>query len=360
MPEIKQNFIKGKMNKDLDERLIPKGEYREAQNIHITESEGSDVGAIENIIGNVKLGNNITPTLPIRSTPGNTDTSEYEVIGYCEDLSNDRVVYFVTNFSSTSYTDNIRSIDRAWDYDFNDDPSNYGCAIILYDIKEDVYRTLCYGTFLNFSKNHLITGVQIIEDLLFWTDNLNQPRKINIKTALDNGHTYYNREETISLAKYAPYKPIMLHSDDGVVGISRNADVESEYLKERFVRFSYRYKYSDGEYSLIAPFTQSVFEPLNKGIITNSLTDDEINETSGEPQVLTGKKEVYKKGIVDIMQNRINKIIFRIPLPNKNEFTTTPYSTGVYENPFHIDEVEILLKESNGISFKSISFLFLS
>jgi hypothetical protein len=354
MPEIKQNFIKGKMNKDLDERLIPKGEYREAQNIHITESEGSDVGAIENIIGNVKLGNNITPTLPIRSTPGNTDTSEYEVIGYCEDLSNDRVVYFVTNFSSTSYTDNIRSIDRAWDYDFNDDPSNYGCAIILYDIKEDVYRTLCYGTFLNFSKNHLITGVQIIEDLLFWTDNLNQPRKINIKTALDNGHTYYNREETISLAKYAPYKPIMLHSDDGVVGISRNADVESEYLKERFVRFSYRYKYSDGEYSLIAPFTQSVFEPLNKGIITNSLTDDEINETSGEPQVLTGKKEVYKKGIVDIMQNRINKIIFRIPLPNKNEFTTTPYSTGVYENPFHIDEVEILLKESNGISFKSI------
>ena len=354
MPEIKQNFIAGKMNKDLDERLIPKGEYREAQNIHITESEGSDAGAIENILGNIKLGNNITPALPVRSALGSREASEYETIGYCEDLNNDRIIYFVTNFSSTSYTDNIRSIDRAWDYDFNDDPSNYGCAIILYDIKEDVYRTLCYGTFLNFSKNHLITGVQIIEDLLFWTDNLNQPRKINIKTALDNGYTYYDREEVISLAKYAPYNPIMLHSDDGIVGISRNADVESDYLKERFVRFSYRYKYDDGEYSLIAPFTQSVFEPLNKGIITNSLTDDEINETSGEPQVLTGKKEIYKKGVVDIMQNRINKIIFRIPLPNKNEFTTSPYTTGVYENPFHIDEVEILLKESNGISFKSV------
>ena len=354
MPEIKQNFIRGRMNKDLDERLIPKGEYREAQNIHISESEGSDTGAIENIIGNIKLGNNITPTLPTRSEPGNSSTSEYETIGYCEDLKNNRVVYFVTNFSSTSYTDNIRSINRAWDYDFSDDPSNYGCAIILYDIKEDVYRTLCYGTFLNLSKNHLITGVQIIEDLLFWTDNLNQPRKINIQTALNNGYTYYDREEKISLAKYAPYKAIMLHSDDGVVGLSRNADVDSEYLKERFVRFSYRYKYEDGEYSLIAPFTQSVFEPLNKGIITNSLTDDEINQTSGEPQVLTGKKEVYKKGIVDVMQNRINKIILRIPLPNVDEFTTSPYTSGVYLNPFNIDEIEILLKESNGISFKSV------
>ena len=46
MPEIKNNFLKGKMNKDLDDRLIPKGEYREAQNIIISESEGSDVGAV--------------------------------------------------------------------------------------------------------------------------------------------------------------------------------------------------------------------------------------------------------------------------------------------------------------------------
>ena len=32
MPEIKNTFVKGKMNKDLDERLIEKGTYRESQN----------------------------------------------------------------------------------------------------------------------------------------------------------------------------------------------------------------------------------------------------------------------------------------------------------------------------------------
>ena len=33
---------------------------------------------------------------------------------------------------------------------------------------------------LNFSKNNLVTGINIIDGMLFWTDNLNEPRKINI------------------------------------------------------------------------------------------------------------------------------------------------------------------------------------
>ena len=53
MPEIKNNFLRGKMNKDLDERLIPKGEYREAQNVLLSESEDSDVGALETIKSNI-------------------------------------------------------------------------------------------------------------------------------------------------------------------------------------------------------------------------------------------------------------------------------------------------------------------
>ena len=35
MPEIKKVFMQGKMNQDLDERIVPQGEYREAQNIQI-------------------------------------------------------------------------------------------------------------------------------------------------------------------------------------------------------------------------------------------------------------------------------------------------------------------------------------
>ena len=46
------------MNKDLDERLIPNGEYRHAMNVQVSNSEGSDVGVIENLHGNSLLPQN--------------------------------------------------------------------------------------------------------------------------------------------------------------------------------------------------------------------------------------------------------------------------------------------------------------
>ena len=45
MPEIKNTFLQSKMNKDLDARLVPNGQYRDAQNININKSEGPDAGA---------------------------------------------------------------------------------------------------------------------------------------------------------------------------------------------------------------------------------------------------------------------------------------------------------------------------
>ena len=39
MPEIKNNFTQGRMNKDFDERLIPNGQYRDALNIQVSTSE---------------------------------------------------------------------------------------------------------------------------------------------------------------------------------------------------------------------------------------------------------------------------------------------------------------------------------
>ena len=52
MPESKRIFNAGKMNRDLDDRLVPAGEYRDALNVGIGRSEGSDVGAVENLKGN--------------------------------------------------------------------------------------------------------------------------------------------------------------------------------------------------------------------------------------------------------------------------------------------------------------------
>ena len=55
MPQVTNTFIRSKMNKDLDNRLLPNGEYRDAQNLQISRSEGSEVGEFENVLGNTEL-----------------------------------------------------------------------------------------------------------------------------------------------------------------------------------------------------------------------------------------------------------------------------------------------------------------
>ena len=47
------------MNQDLDERLIPNGQYREALNIEVSTSEEAGAGTVQNILGNTLTSNDI-------------------------------------------------------------------------------------------------------------------------------------------------------------------------------------------------------------------------------------------------------------------------------------------------------------
>ena len=86
MPEIKNTFTQGKMNKDLDERIVPNGQYRDAMNIEVTTSEGSNVGTVQNILGNDKLPISVFPnifwTVPI-SAPSEVETCIFIASLYC-------------------------------------------------------------------------------------------------------------------------------------------------------------------------------------------------------------------------------------------------------------------------------------
>ena len=76
---------------------------------------------------------------------------------------------------------------------------------------------------------------------------------------------------------------------------------DPEYLKDKFVRFSYRFKFDDDEYSLIAPFTQECFVPQQDGYF---IGDDEDRS--------------FKSTEVDFVQNKVDNIILQIPSPSCN------------------------------------------
>ena len=91
MPQIKQNFSGAKMNKDLDERIVPKGQYRDALNIKIstTDSNASgigDIGTVQNIQGNRQ----ITTT----SATTGYDGKVSKIIASVSDEGNDKAYFF--------------------------------------------------------------------------------------------------------------------------------------------------------------------------------------------------------------------------------------------------------------------------
>lgn len=243
MPEIKRLFNASKMNRDLDDKMLKPGEYREALNINVSKSESSDIGAVENILGNELIND--------------TAINLAEVIGEYRDNGNDRIYYFIT--SNNSYNE-INSGSH---------------QIIEYNQKANKSIILVNSDALNFHQDYLITGINLVDELLFFTDDRNPPRKINVETARNNPGRYNlaaNIDDVISVAKYAPYTAAE------IIGVSDSDEqgnvITSNFLENKLIRFSYRYQFEDGEYSVLAPFTPICFSRLDETDTISSNIED--------------------------------------------------------------------------------------
>ena len=515
MGNVTNTFVKSKMNKDLDDRLLSNGEYRNAKNVNISRSEGEDVGALENVLGNQSIST--------------FQGYGCDIIGFYEDDTNQCVYSFLTNWTDPS-SDQLST--------FATEASD--CFILktyLSGTLNGTTEVLVAGRFLNFSKTHHIYGVNLIEDLLFWTDDRNQPRKINVKLArsIISGTTpsYYINEDQISVAKYYPYKvpslyesvtitlgsqapaasgfniveaptadvaklragdilnipyqkipptssnlngsnfieyPIQIaeidyspdsagdssfvtnlyakgtvvdptggiggktieflrpsskrvtdrflpennsaafvsqvdtgapngwlvtlkrfrspynplgggslitnvtnqaevyvvtnqdtfNNNESVIGVSAqlegvtSGDIigfkqpnpmyvdswpgDKEFLRDKFVRFAYRFKFDDGEYSLISPFTQPAFIPKQDGYV-NTIAVPPVITTSGTPTTtLDDIKNIQKSTIVAFFENKVQDVTIKIDMP---------YNVDGLERFLNVQEIDILYKASD-------------
>ena len=392
MAEVKNSFLKSRMNQDLDDRLIPNGEYKYANNISVGKSEADDIGTLQNILGNelLPLTNN-SPFIPGTTTPNPNYIPGLECIGSFMDNQNNRIFQFLTDYTDPNPNDITL-------------PTSGNMKITMYNFDSPAgYTTLVEGLFLNFAKNNefRITGVNLVEGLLFWVDNRNQPRKINVSNALGNP-LYYTTETQISVAKYAPIDPILLYRKVVAIAdgdsVTDTVDVEDAegivpgmtlvtdnissgdfclvvdvtgttitfhqnlpsiitsgteltflistmsnksdevdwpgdpvFLEDKYVRFSYRFKYDDNEYSLTAPFTQIAYIPKQKGYFVKG------NEI-----------DAYRSTVINWFENNINNIELIIPLPDK---------IGNLSNSYKIKEIDVLYKESDSLAIKVLETL---
>ena len=226
--KLTNTFVGSKLNREVDERLLPKGQYPDALNIRVGNTDGSDIGAIEPNRGNELLAD-------LGLTNGKT-------IGVYADDSQEYIYWFVTSDKKDLVVEFYR-------------PTNT-TTILLSSTKPD-------GV-LNFSSDYLITGINkvinddVSKDLLAWTDDRNEPRIINIERvkARTNNPLVVSDwfiEEDISVIKKPPrFAPSAV--------LQQTLNLEN-YLEDKFLSYAYRYKYLDGGYSALSSFTSYQFFP---------------------------------------------------------------------------------------------------
>jgi hypothetical protein len=229
MADLTKNFLKGVMNKDNDEIVLPEGAYRDALNIDIVHSEGSDAGLVRNKLGNTKIGD-------LASVSG-------QLIENCRTIG-----------ATTSDTDNLIYYLIASDkfdgiYEFNEE------ANTVTRVLQSNKSTPTTPSKLNFNKDFLVTGINFIDGFLYWTDDLNQPKRINIARSksysIDD-----DRIDDDTLVILAP--PLYAPTID-----MENEEDQENNMKEKFLQFSHRYKYIDNQYSAMSPWSGTAFVPDN-------------------------------------------------------------------------------------------------
>lgn len=229
MGTINNNFLAGLMNKDLDERLVPDNSYRDALNIDIDISEGSNAGSAQNKLGNTKLGNleeitGFDPVTALARTIGATTNEK------------DNVIYWLI---ASDKFDGI--------YEFSEETG----AIVR--VLQSNKLTPSTPSKLNFSKSFIVTGFNFVNGFLYWTDNYNPPRKINISRAKSYSVDDARIDNDIDVILEPPLtSPTVKMSND----IDKPNNIE-----EKFVYFAYRYKYIDNQYSSLSPFSAVSFNP---------------------------------------------------------------------------------------------------
>lgn len=160
---IEKRSFEGGCNGDLSPRVLPTNVMLNCMNARVGVTEFGRDNRVENIPGTTAISQSVRP-------PYGTD----QTIGAVSDNDRNRILYF--NHNSLGFH-GIYCLD----YSAPTTPIIYA---VLYD-------TQVTGG-LGFSKTSRIDrDAGIVGNLLYWTDNLNQPRRINIDAGIKTNHSSY-------------------------------------------------------------------------------------------------------------------------------------------------------------------------
>lgn len=236
------------LNKDDDYLLVKSVEMVDALNVQMSDDEAGNAGVIKNALGNVEVSGDALPT--------GTNT----VIGTTACKQTGEIFYFVHN-------------------------SGGNHSIYQYTSRRNTVKLVYRDSVLGFTATGFVKADCLVKEngdtLLYFTDGVTDPKKINATKALANtagvsgypyraaGATPYTNDEkllSITTIKAPPLEPL-------IVIASSDTSIDSDNITENTFQFAYQYVYEDGELSAISPYSELALNFMNflDGYVTDSM-----------------------------------------------------------------------------------------
>jgi len=258
-----QKLTPKKFVTDKDERLVAPNEMILAENVTISEREDGSFSILKPMKGTNEID---------KATNEPTPPADWTVVGSVSDDQRGRVYFFV--------------------YDDSDDSDS---RIMMFDQAEEEWKTVFSDddNYLNFNKDYPVKGDVlnkafnqdgVITTALYFTDNYNLPRKINVDRALAGEYT----EDVVGGITF----PVGSNQDLDLVlsaikaqpktGPSFIFETDSGFdannFKSESFQFACQYIYKDGEESAFSSFSDLAVSPY---LSTKNLSSFSKDSTEG-------------------------------------------------------------------------------
>jgi hypothetical protein len=219
-----------RMDKDKSPLLFEKGDYIDAFNASLADYGGSTEGTLKPV-----KGNNYATYIAGANPNGNRT-----IIGSVADVSRDRVYFFVKT----------------------NNPANSG--IYMYNNSTNTVLSVLVSSVLNFQNVSFVKADVVNADfrqdgtvtpMLYFTDGVNEPRRINVDRAIAGEYSTYGSTDLnfeLSVCKAAPVTVPHFFFDTDTNILSNN-------LHGNAFQFAIQYLYRDGEESAISGYSRIAY-----------------------------------------------------------------------------------------------------
>jgi hypothetical protein len=225
------------LSSDLDERLIKPGFMPDATNITLSEGGSGTANILKNCKGTIP-GESLSTSDALLNIE-----SGYYVIGEVSDPQRGFIYFFAVD------------VERLTSY------------IYQYNVKTDIYRLVISDTRLGFRPEYFVKADVVngafqqdgkVQTILYFTDNVNPPRKINVDRALAGDYNLLNNEEwdySVNSIKAASILPPRCRFET-------TEELQHNNFKKSAFQFATQVIYVDGEESAISPYSKLSYSKI--------------------------------------------------------------------------------------------------